>query len=104
MLPETYEVVEVLKMLRDECPACTCEAGDSNHEWDCETMVPVRLQVTEGDWQINHGDPGYDQDHRGFWGETTIAADDDDDVLDLAAQQMLNEVEEEIAVEEEWAH
>jgi hypothetical protein len=40
---------------------------------DDET-VDVRLQVIRsGYWSLFHGDPSYDQDHRGFWGSSCIS-------------------------------
>lgn len=104
MLPEISEVIDVLKLKRELCPRCDCEAGEEEHIGNCSTLLAIRLQVTDDDWIIHHGDPGFDLDHHGHWGATTVALDDDDEVLDLAAQQLLNEVEESLATEEEWAH
>jgi|TARA_Y100000310_G_scaffold285304_1_gene308691 hypothetical protein len=30
--------------------------------------MEIRLQVVDGSWAVHYGDPGYDLDHRGFWG------------------------------------
>lgn len=104
MLPNIDELIDVLKILRDQCGECTCDAEDSYHAGDCFGLLPVRLQVTEDDWTVNHGDPGFDTDHDGHWGATSIAATDEDDILDLAAQQLIEEVEESMAEEEAWAY
>lgn len=33
----------------------------------------VRLQVWEdGEWRVRFGDAQYDQDHRGFWGASSV--------------------------------
>ena len=32
----------------------------------------IRLQVRESGWCTHTGDPCYDQDHRGFWGASSI--------------------------------
>ena len=35
--------------------------------WD-HPGTDIRLQVVDESWAVHHGDPGYDLDHRGFWG------------------------------------
>jgi hypothetical protein len=36
-------------------------------------MCDVRLQLLpSGGWQVHTGDPCYDQDHRGYWGDSCI--------------------------------
>ena len=37
-----------------------------------EPYTDCRLQVHEGSWCLHTGDPGYDQDHRGYWGSSSI--------------------------------
>ena len=38
-----------------------------------EEGLDVRLQVYEsGDWAIRFGDSGYDLDHHGFWGASSV--------------------------------
>lgn len=34
--------------------------------------IAVRLQLVGGGWTIWWGDPQYDTDHRGFWGDSTV--------------------------------
>jgi len=47
------------------------ELRDLNKEADSE--MDVRLQVyPNGDWAVRWGDPSYDQDHRGYWGSSSI--------------------------------
>jgi hypothetical protein len=43
-------------------------------QWDdFGGYVDVRLQVMEdGGWAIRTGDSSYDQDHRGYWGASSI--------------------------------
>ncbi len=39
-----------------------------------DETVDVRLQVIKsGYWNLAHGDPSYDQDHRGYWGSSCIS-------------------------------
>ena len=103
MIPDIDDIVATLKSLQKLCQPCSCGTPEF-HDSNCETLLAVRLEVTPSDWIVNYGDPGFDQDHRGHWGTSTLAADDDEEILDMAAQQMLDEVEESLAMEEEWAY
>lgn len=41
-----------------------------------DSFIDVRLQVyDDGSWMVRHGDPQYDQDHRGFWGTGSVPGD-----------------------------
>lgn len=42
-------------------------------EPDSEPYTDIRLQVVDGGWQLNTGDAGYDQDHRGYWGTGSVS-------------------------------
>jgi|GEM_PF-6854379 len=38
--------------------------------------IDVRLQVhTDGNWTVNWGSSDYDQDHRGYWGSSSVPGD-----------------------------
>ena len=40
---------------------------------DCEDECDVRLQVyPDGNWSLHFGDASYDQDHRGYWGASSV--------------------------------
>jgi hypothetical protein len=42
---------------------------NANVEGECD----VRLQVwPDGEWIVRSGDSSYDQDHRGFWGASSV--------------------------------
>jgi hypothetical protein len=48
-----------------------------NAEWleddDVEEGIDVRLQVwKDGSWSVHFGDSSYDQDHRGYWGASSV--------------------------------
>ena len=102
-IPELEEVIEAVGAAREACQDCSCETDEPDyHAADCEGTIDVRLQVTEDEWGLHLGDASFDQDHRGHWGATTVAAEDDDSILDLAAQQLLDQVEESLAEEEAW--
>ncbi len=40
---------------------------------DSPGYTDVRLQVHNGSWYYHTGDSSYDQDHRGFWGASSIS-------------------------------
>lgn len=49
------------------------------YDWD---SIDVRLQVSEGGWSVHTWDSSYDQDHRGFWGASSM--DERTNCYDLA--------------------
>ena len=43
---------------------------------DAEEGIDVRLQVyPDGDWAVRWGSSDYDQDHRGYWGSSSVPGD-----------------------------
>lgn len=44
---------------------------DGPHDDFCGT--DVRLQLHDGSWELHTGDSSYDQDHRGYWGASSIS-------------------------------
>jgi len=49
--------------------AAELRAVNANVEGECD----VRLQVwPDGQWRVRYGDSSYDQDHRGYWGSSSI--------------------------------
>ena len=63
--------------------AIACAVADANREAkgyradflrdDPEWTMDVRLQVyPDGDWALHTGDSSYDQDHRGYWGASSL--------------------------------
>jgi hypothetical protein len=63
---------------------------------DRQDETEVRLQVTEDSWEVHYGDPGYDTDHRGFWGSGILTTSSDVEEL---AEELLEQVEEDYATE-----
>lgn len=57
--------------------------------YEPEDGMDVRLQWHNG-WSLHSGDSSYDQDHRGFWGASSIDADSDPaEVVDELIDQVL---------------
>lgn len=49
--------------------------ADARKWWESDNgeYMDVRLQVTgDGDWALHTGDPQYDTDHSGAWGDTSF--------------------------------
>lgn len=63
-----------------------------NDDPESVVSIDVRAQYVDGEgWTFHSGDASYDQDHRGAWGASSVAADDDDDALALTAHALLAE-------------
>lgn len=64
--------------------------------------LDVRLQVSdEGSWTLHTGDASYDQDHTGHWGAGTVSPDDDDVILMETARDLVEQVLDSAANQEE---
>ncbi len=83
--PSKARVEELLKryqvLIEDEC---VDEEGNIG--------MDVRLQVlSSGRWYLHTGDPSYDTDHTGYWGDGFLAPDTDCKEL---AKDLLDECKE----------
>ncbi len=59
------------------------------------TSIDVRLQVyPDGQWAVHSGSSDYDQDHRGYWGASSIDAETN---IPLLALELLDQAEEDFA-------
>lgn len=72
------------------------EASDILDPGTAESGMEVRLQVTEEDWQVHHGDSRFDLDHSGCWSMAWLPYDADEEKCEEVAEALLEEVEEEI--------
>ena len=62
------------------------------HHGEDQAYLDVRLRVHDGSFGILTGDSSYDQDHRGFWGSSSLAVDSDlEDVADDLVEQALDD-------------
>jgi hypothetical protein len=69
--------------IKDVSKALRCVSNDWSREElgyipedDNDPSIDVRLQVyPDGGWDIHTGEACYDQDHRGFWGCSSIPAE-----------------------------
>jgi hypothetical protein len=65
---------------------------------DCECHFnAVRLQIHEGTWAVHTGDASYDQDHRGFWGASSVEAHCDEETLDEIVMDLIDQALESAA-------
>lgn len=82
------ELVEMLwcyrNQLADMNPA-DIEDEDGNPSGD------VRLQVHNGRWSLHTGSSDYDQDHRGYWGASSVSPTADRALVEDIADDLLAE-------------
>ncbi len=82
--------------------------GFSLDEIPEDSGIDVRLNVQVAEdcesysWSLDTGDSSYDQDHRGFWGSSTVVWDDDEVTLVRAARDLVEQVLEHCAVCERY--
>lgn len=84
-LPKLQVVTRELKEIQD-----IVKSDDLNE-------VDVRLNVHTRGWCVMYGDPGFDQDHSGYWGASTINTGMTQEELQLVANDLLDQVETAIA-------
>ena len=53
--------------------------------------VDVRVQIDEGQCFVHYGDAGFDTDHSGYWGASSVSRDDSDADLHTLACVMIEE-------------
>lgn len=71
-------------------------------EYDTDGHCDIRLQVYEsGEWAVRWGDPSYDQDHRGYWGGSSVAHEDTDAELLDVALDLIDQAQEDCAMQGE---
>lgn len=92
-VPSIAEVVKELKAIKREIV---------KGEVSADEPLEIRLQVlSNGQWTVHYGDPGYDTDHHGYWGAGSLSGDEDEGELEWTAREMIEEVEEAAAQDEE---
>jgi hypothetical protein len=68
-----------------------------------DPSVDVRLQVyPDGDWALHVGLSDYDQDHRGWWGASSMPGGDywSDRAVRDTAQDLIDQCEEQAALDD----
>jgi hypothetical protein len=62
--PKISEVAQELRSVNEM---------ESHPDEEGNYWIDVRLQVySDGDWAVRWGDSSYDQDHRGYWGASSV--------------------------------
>jgi len=84
--PAVADVLRQLPGIRDLARTLNAPAIDGE-----PYTVDVRLCVQPGGWDVLHGDPCYDTDHRGFWGAASVAPDDTETDLQATAEDLLSQ-------------
>jgi len=87
---DAADLADDLAMVRDDLAA---EAGEGE-----DACVDVRLQVyPSGDWHVRVGDPGWDLDHAGTWGASSVGSGDTDEDLAATARDLIDQVADALA-------
>lgn len=64
-----------------------------------DAACDVRLQVYEdGAWAVRYGLSDYDQDHRGYWGASSVGPCDEAEQLDWVAADLIDQATDFAAV------
>lgn len=92
--PSQQEVIRALRNVK--------RTLDQIGAWGDDGTCDVRLQVyPSGEWAMRWGDSQYDQDHRGFWGSSSIdKATTLSDMVDIA-DALIDDVNEAIALDDD---
>lgn len=73
--------------------------GHLQHMDKGEEYTDVRLQVYGSRWAVHVGCSDYDQDHRGYWGASTMSASDTFDALLSTAEFLLDQAKDQAAMD-----
>lgn len=61
-------LIEITPSIEDVAREVDCV----NNLW-AEGEIDIRLQVyPDGEWALHYGGAGYDTDHRGYWGSSSV--------------------------------
>ena len=72
---------------------------DGDYPDELNYSCDVRLQVYEdGSWSLRTGSSDYDQDHRGFWGASSIVHFSANEELKDVALDLIDQVQESMAI------
>lgn len=93
------EMMQKLELLQGDVRNMVDEYPDMPED---ERYIEVRLRYHDGSLYLYHGDPSFDQDHRGAWGAGFVSEDVDlEDVLDEMIRDLYESISTEILMEEE---
>jgi len=102
-IPPTKHVADEIRVLRDRLAKLGITAGpnDSNNG----SHIELRLQVyPSGEWVLRWGDPQYDQDHRGWWGNSFLPGmDASDEQIYTIASNLVDQAADMAAMDNDCA-
>jgi len=97
-MTEQEKVERIEKVLEAEIAHIVSVLMDIQDMLDEEIEeTDVRLRWFDGGWNVYHGDSSYDQDHRGFWGASSVRYDDSYEDLESLARELIDQVVEHAA-------
>ena len=90
---------EMKKGMVSYLEAVVADFGPEEFGEDDEWGLDIRLQISKSDygseWSIHTGSSDYDQDHRGFWGCSSISGEEStDDIIEIV-EDLIEQAEEE---------
>jgi hypothetical protein len=91
--------------IREECttPADYEDGGRTVDEEGCECDVRLQLHSLDS-YAVRFGDSSYDQDHRGYWGASSVNNADTDEDLASTAEDLLEQALDDAAMNDcKWA-
>lgn len=93
---ELKDIVEAVKSVRDD--SRTYKPEDITAPGTDSPSIDIRLQVySDGEWAFHSGDQSFDQDHRGYWGASSVGPEDDDATCEDIAKGLIDQVAEDAA-------
>jgi ribosomal protein S17E len=89
------ELVSELKKDMEKSPEDYTEVGSD------DPSIDIRLQWHDDKWQVHVGSSDYDQNHKGFWGSSSVTPDTKlDDLLETLIDQVEEDMESSASVSE----
>lgn len=93
--PSIRSVAHCLTSIGKDCRGYGFAPDLGEDTWFCD----VRLHVwPDGSWAVHSGDSQYDQDHRGFWGASSIPGTRRFNARDVA-RELIDQAKEHHALE-----
>lgn len=91
------DLVINVKAIRDDSK--TYDPEDITEPGTDTPSIDIRLQIyDDGTWSFHSGDSSYDQDHRGYWGSSSVGPDDDDEACVEIAKNLLGDALEDMCM------
>lgn len=103
-LPNDEQIIQSLLDIQSSMTGqCQCEEAPDFHGMDCPSFVMVRLVVTDEDWALRQGEEPLPDEEEAMVVTSTVSRADDEYTLVEVAEQLLTDLDIELAsTEEDW--